>query len=35
MYNYANASFNQILDHFKFWPAHNAVKTAALKVKNI
>ena len=35
MYGYATASYNQILDHLKFWPAHTAVKTAALKLKMI
>ena len=32
MYGYATASYNQILDHLTFWPAHTAVKTATLKV---
>ena len=35
MNGYATVSFNQILDNLKFWPAHTAVKTAALKVKKI
>ena len=35
MYGYATASYNQILDHLTFWPAHTAVKTATLKVKKI
>ena len=35
MYGYATASFNQILDHLKFWSAHTAVKTAAVKLKMI
>ena len=26
MYGYATASYDQILDHLKFWPAHTAVK---------
>ena len=33
MYGYATASYNQILDHLKFWPTHTAVKTIALKIK--
>ena len=35
MYGYATVSYNQILDHLKFGPAHTSVKTAALKVKKI
>ena len=35
MYGYATVSYNQILDHLKFWPAHTAVTTAVLKVKKI
>ena len=33
MYGYATASYNQNLDHLKFWQAHTVVKTAVLKVK--
>ena len=33
MYGYATVSYNQLLDHLKFWPAHSAVTTAVLKVK--
>ena len=33
IYDYATVSYKQILDHLKFWPAHSAVTTAALKVK--
>ena len=33
MYGYATVSYNQILDHLKFWPAQSAVTTAVLKVK--
>ena len=33
MYGYATVSYNHILDHFKFWPAHSVVSTAVLKVK--
>ena len=33
MYGYAAVSFNQILDHLKFWPAPAAVTTAVWKVK--
>ena len=32
IYGYATVSFNQILDHLKFWPAPTAVTTAVLKV---
>ena len=32
MYGYVNVSYDQILDHFKFWPAHTAVTIAVLKV---
>ena len=35
MYGYAAVSYNQILDHLKFWPAHTAVTTVVLKVKKI
>ena len=35
MYGYATVSYNQILDHLKFWPAHTSLKTAVLKVKKI
>ena len=33
MYGYATVSYNQILDHLKFWPAHSVVTTAVIKVK--
>ena len=33
MHGYAAVSFNQILDHLMFWPAHSAVTTAVIKVK--
>ena len=33
MYGYATLSYNQILDHLKFWPPHTAVTTAVLEVK--
>ena len=33
MYGYVTVSYNETLDHMKFWPAHTAVTTAALKVK--
>ena len=33
MYGYATVSYNQILDHLKFWPAFTAITTAVLKVK--
>ena len=32
MNGYATVSFNQILDHLKFWPTHTAITTAVLKV---
>ena len=32
-YGYATVNYNQILVHFKFWPALTAVTTAVLKVK--
>ena len=32
MYGYATVSYNQILDHLKFLPAHSVVTTAILKV---
>ena len=35
MYGYATVSYNHILDHLKFWPAHTAVTTPVLKVKKI
>ena len=35
MYGFATASYNKMLDHLKFWTAHTAVKTAALKLKTI
>ena len=35
MHDYATASYNQILDHLKFWRAHTVVKTAVLKLKKI
>ena len=34
MYCYANVSYNQILDHLKFWSTHTTVTTVVLKVKN-
>ena len=34
MYGYAAVSYNQILDHLKFWPTHTAVTTAVLKGEN-
>ena len=33
IYGYAPVSYNQILDHLKFWPALTAVATAVLKLK--
>ena len=33
MHGYATVSYNQILDHLQFWPAHTAVTTAVSKVK--
>ena len=33
MYGYATVSYNQTLDHLKFWPAITVVTTAVLKVK--
>ena len=33
MYGYATVSYNQILDHVKFWPAHTVVTTDVLKLK--
>ena len=33
MYGYATASYYQNSDHLKFWLAHTAVKTVALKGK--
>ena len=33
MYDYATVSYNQTLDHLKFWPALSAITTALLKVK--
>ena len=35
MYGYATVSYNQNLNHLKFWPTLTAVATAALKVKNV
>ena len=35
MYGYATVSYNQILDHLKFSPAHTALTLAVLKVKKI
>ena len=33
MYGYASVSYNQNLNHLKFWPTLTAVATAVLKVK--
>ena len=33
MDGYATGSYNQILDHLKFWQAHSAETTAVLKVE--
>ena len=33
MYGYATISYNQILDHLKFLPAHSGITTAVFKVK--
>ena len=33
IYGYATVSYNQILDHLKFWPTLTAITTALLKVK--
>ena len=35
MYGYATTSYNQTLDHLKFFEPNTAVKTAALKIKKI
>ena len=32
MYGYSTVSYNQTMDHLKFWPTITAVKTAELKV---
>ena len=34
MYGYATVSYYQIMDHLKFGPAHTAITTDVLKVKN-
>ena len=33
MYGYATVSYNQILDHLKFWPVLTTITTAVFKVK--
>ena len=33
MYGYATSSYNQILDHLKFWLAHTAAKNSCFKGK--
>ena len=35
MYGYATVSYNQILDHLKFWSAHTVITTAVLKIEKI
>ena len=35
MYGYAAVSYNQILNHLKFWLTLTAVATAVLKVQNV
>ena len=35
MYGYATFSYNQILDHLKFCPAHTVVTTDVLKLTQV
>ena len=34
MYGYATVSYNQILNHVKFWPTHTVVTTDVFKLKH-